>query len=144
MNFCFWKERPSLISLILNLKQESIPVGCIPTMAVASTPVGVGVGGRVYPTIGYPTPWIPYTNPPIPYRLIPYPLYSLHPRRDLILEIPYPRKGHVTSKEPGTSDTLPLPSVNRQTPVRHYLPLAVDNKKNTINLTICDISSNRK
>ena len=75
MNFCFWKERPSLISRILNSKQESIPVGYVPTpvgwgweggwegytIPSDTLPPGYPNPAPRYPTAGYPTPWIPYT-----------------------------------------------------------------------------------
>ena len=61
-------------------KQESIPVGCVPTAEVASTSGGVGVV-RVYP-LDTPQPDMG------------------HSTRDTL---PYPSR-----KGPGTSDTLPL------------------------------------
>ena len=73
-----------LENLQLHCKQDSIPVGCVPTAKVASTR-----GGGVPP---YPTPHILLldTLPPIlPSKdmgpEIPYP-----PRKDLVLGIPYP------------------------------------------------------
>ena len=45
-------------------RQESIPVGCVPTAKVASTPEGRYPGGGVVYTLPlrYPTPWIPYSD----------------------------------------------------------------------------------
>ena len=102
-----------LENLQLHCKQDSIPVGCVPTAKVASTP-------------GWGSTPIPY--PQIPYSWIPYPLErtwdqryptlwkepdtrdTLPPEKDLGPEIPYPQKG------PGTRDTQ-YP-VHRQTPVK--------------------------
>ena len=57
-------------------EQDSIPVGCVPPVAVASTP-----GGRVsYPQTTYP--WIPLDNLPpwIPYPWVPYSPWVPYPQ----------------------------------------------------------------
>ena len=87
-----------LENLQLHCKQDSIPVGCVPTAKVASTPGGVPPYPTPprYPTPGYPTPHIPY------------PLERTWDQR-----YPTPWKGHRTrdtlpsGKKPGTRDTLP-------------------------------------
>ena len=57
-----------LENLQLHCKQDSIPVGCVPTAKVASTRGGgTPIPYPPYPTPGYPTPYIPY--PHIPYPL---------------------------------------------------------------------------
>ena len=86
MNFCFWKERPSLISRILNSKQESIPVGYVPI------PVGWGWEGG---------------GKGIPYHRIPYPLDILTQPPDTLPLDTLPPGFPTPWKGPGTRDTLP-------------------------------------
>ena len=70
----------------MQIKQESILEGCVPTVAVAFT-----LGGVPYPTPDtLPLDTIPPS--PIPYPWIPYPLDTLPLRKDMGPEIPYPSR----------------------------------------------------
>ena len=118
---CIWLSK----WLIWCLEQENIPVGCIPTVAVASTLGGVGYHQIPYPLYilppGYPTPRIPYPQ-------LPYPLDIL-PLDTLPFQIPY---------HPDLVSVIPYPLLWRDTRLwKHYLPLAVGNY--TVFMTLQDI-----
>ena len=108
VNFCasFGNSSQSLPCKMI-IKQENIPVGCVPNTTVPST------SGEV----GY-TPWVPYPLG-IPYlhwvyptpQVYPPPGYTLLPNTGPGSRIPYPQ-------ERTWYQGYPIPLVDRQTPVK--------------------------